>query len=164
MLDKGCNEINGPTWRNLRKLFDEANISLHDCFFSNVFIGLRKSERMTGRFPGLKDKTFVNRNTMFLEFQIETIKPKLIITLGRQSSDLLSSFIEDLSHWRNGKALSAPDIGYAENVSINNHNCTCIALEHPSMRNSNIRRRKYKDFIGNEAEVQMLRRWGEPIE
>lgn len=154
--DKGS-EINGPTWRNLRQLFIEANIEFTDCFFSNVFMGLRKTDSMTGKFPGFKDKGFVSRNLNFLLFQIQTIEPKMIITLGKYSADLVSKLSDNLEPWKNNKALNEPDIGLIKKVGINGNNYTCVALEHPSMRNSNVKRRKYKDYVGNEAEVWMLK-------
>jgi uracil-DNA glycosylase len=151
------NDIDGPTWRNLRKLFKEANVDLLDCFFSNVFMGLRKTDSMTGKFPGFKDKEFVSRNIKFLLFQIDTIKPKIIITLGKYSAELLASLSDDLNSWKNSKALREADIGLKRDVKINGNTFTCVALEHPSMRNSNVKRRRYKDFVGNEAEIRMLK-------
>lgn len=156
MLQSKVNDLDGPTWRNLRKLFIEANVNLLDCFFSNVFMGLRKTESMTGKFHGFKDEGFVRRNIEFLLFQIDIIKPKLIITLGKYSTEMLAKLSDDLSSWRNYKALRQPDIGLKRYVKINGNTVTCIALEHPSKRNSNVKRRKYKDFVGNEAEIRML--------
>lgn len=157
MLQTGKNEINGPTWRNMRKLFSEAELNLSDCFFSNIFIGLRKTKSMVGKFPGSKDKLYVSRCLDFMALQIKTIEPKIIVTLGKYPSELLSLVSEDLNSWKNGKALSDPNNGFKERVNINGHICTCIALEHPSMRNSNVKRRIYGDKKGSEAEVAMLR-------
>jgi uracil-DNA glycosylase len=150
-------DIDGPTWRNLRKLFQEAELDLTECFFSNVFMGLRNTESMTGRFPGAKDNTYVKRSTAFLMLQIKIICPRIIITLGKYPSEILSILSDDLNSWKSGMALRSPEKGILENVFIEGHRCTCIALVHPSMRNSNVHRRKYKDFSGNGAEVAMLR-------
>jgi hypothetical protein len=68
-------DLDSPTWMNLIKLFDEADVDIKKCFFSNVFMGLRDTEKMTCKFPGARDKDFVNRNLEFLLFQIEIIKP-----------------------------------------------------------------------------------------
>lgn len=157
MMQNKVNDINGSTWRNLRELFKEANVSLIDCFFSNVFMGLRKTESMTGKFPGFKNEDFVSRNIEFLLFQINVIKPKLIITLGKYSAELVSKLSDDLNSWRNYRALRQPDIGLKKDIKINGNILTCVALEHPSMRRSNVKRRRYKNFVGNEAEVRMLK-------
>lgn len=113
---------------------------------------------MIDKFPGAKNKNFVNWNLDFLLFQIETIKPKLIITLGRPASEMVAKLSRpDLDGWDKGKALSSPDNGYKTYISFNGYVCRCVALEHTSMRNSNVKRRVYGIHKGHEAEVEMLR-------
>ena len=158
MVEGNKADLNSPTWKNLIKLFKEADVDLKKCFFSNVFMGLRDTQKMTGKFPGARDKDFVNRNLEFLLFQIETIKPEIIITLGRPASEMVARLSRpDLDSWDKGRALSSPDNGYKTNINFNGHICNCVALEHTSMRNSNVRRRVYGEYRGHEAEVEMLR-------
>lgn len=158
MLDNKKNDLDGPTWRNMIKLFNQANIDLNNCFFSNVFMGLRKTDSMIGKFPGYKDKDFLKRNLEFLSYQIDTIRPKIVITLGKYAAELLSYLSEiDLGCWKFDKALRDTDVGIRFNVKFNNHTATCVALEHPSMRNSNVKRRYYKNYVGNDAEIMMLK-------
>ncbi len=145
------------TFRNMIKLFKEAEIDLNRCFFSNVFTGLRVSDSMTGDFPGIKCKTYVEESIKFLLFQIETIKPKVIITLGKNPADILSKLdSKELEIFKNGEVLKTKDEGLKLNVNINGHKCNVVALEHPSMRHLNIKRRKYKNLEGNDAEVAMI--------
>ncbi|MBO1264849.1 hypothetical protein J3A84_07390 [Proteiniclasticum sp. SCR006] len=162
MVDSMQNEINGPTWRELRKLFKTAEIDLNRCFFSNVYMGLRDVKLMTGTFPGSKDKAYVHRNLEFLKLQIETIKPKVIITLGKPASINLSLLSKELKEsWAGGKALSIPNNGLKNNVVIHDHNYICAALEHPSMRNQNVKRRRHQNesgcYSGSHAEVELLK-------
>ncbi|MDI9509954.1 MAG: hypothetical protein QM217_09150 [Bacillota bacterium] len=158
MIEGNKADLNSPTWKNLIKLFEVGGVDLKRCFFSNVFMGLRDTEKMTGKFPGARDKDFVNRNLEFLLFQIETIKPEIIITLGRPASEMVAKLSRpDLDCWDKGRALSSPDNGYKTNINFNGHICNCVALEHTSMRNSNVRRRVYGEYRGHEAEVEMLR-------
>lgn len=162
MLRHESTDLGCPTWRNLIKLFNEARIDLKDCFYSNVFMGLRETTSMTGRFPGFKDKSFVQRNVDFLSFQIKTMKPAAIITLGRPASELLSKLSKpDLDSWKSGRALSVPNIGLQKNIHFNEHICACVALEHTSLRHLNVKRRSYKnssgEHRGNNAEVEMLK-------
>lgn len=111
------------------ELFDESGVDLKECFFFNVFMGLMDTEKMTGKFPGARDKDFVNRNLEFLLFQIEIIKPKLIITLGRPVSEMVAKLSRpDLDCWDKGKALSSPHNGYKTNISFKGHIGDCIAL------------------------------------
>ncbi|HPY14568.1 MAG TPA: hypothetical protein PLD55_02140 [bacterium] len=146
------------TFRNMIKLFkDDTGINLNRCFFSNVFMGLRVSDSMTGNFPGKKSKTYVEESIKFLLFQIETIKPKVIITLGKNPADILSKLdSKELEIFKNGEVLKTKDEGLKLNVDINGHKCNVVALEHPSMRHLNIKRRKYKNLEGNDAEVAMI--------
>lgn len=121
-------------------------------------MGLRVSDKMTGEFPGFKDKHFVDRNVEFLSFQIEIIKPRVIITLGKYAAEMLTYLPgTDLDSWSKWKALREANNGIKYDVKFNNHPCTCIALEHPSMRNSNVKRRVYGNYKGHEAEVEMLK-------
>ncbi len=158
MLVGKASDLESPTWRNLIKLFKEVGIALEDCYFSNVFMGLRDTVSMVGEFPGFKDKGFVNRSVEFISFQIETIKHRVIITLGKYAAEMLTYLPGmDLNSWSNWKALRKADNGIKFDVKFNNHTCTCIALEHPSMRNSNVKRRVYDNYKGHEAEVEMLK-------
>ena len=151
-------DIDGATWRNMIKLFKEAEIDFNRCFFSNVFMGLRVSDSMTGNFPGKRSKTYVNESLQFLLFQIETIKPKVIITLGKNPADILSRLnVKGIEIFKNGEVLKTKDEGLKYDVDISGHKCAVLALEHPSMRNSNVKRRVFKEFTGNLAEVEMLK-------
>ena len=162
MLENGQSEINSPTWRSMRKLFNDVNLDLNRCFFSNVYMGLRDADKMTGLFPGSKDKEFVKRNLEFLKTQIRAVNHKVIITLGKPASINLSLLSEQLiNEWSKGKALSSPNIGLKRNVMIDELGYVCVALEHPSMRNQNVKRRRYENecgvYTGNEAEIEMLK-------
>jgi len=162
MLVSGENEINSPTWRGMRNLFKDSSVDLNRCFFSNVYMGLRDVVSMIGVFPGSKDKEFRKRNQDFLSIQILTMKPKVIITLGIPASINLSFLSEQLKEdWSKGKALSSPNNGLKRNVWIDDHEYVCVALEHTSMRNPNVKRRSYVNergnYVGNEAEIEMLK-------
>jgi uracil-DNA glycosylase len=160
--EKAVAEIQSPTWRNLIVLFKEVGIDLNECFFSNVFMGLRDTDKETGKFPGFKDRNFIKRNLEYLQYQIDIVSPDVIITLGKFAAELLSKLSEtDLEDWNNYKALRIPNIGLKTNVHFKGHICSCVALEHTSMRNSNVKRRRYKnskgEYQGNTAEVEMLK-------
>lgn len=156
---KGKRDIDFPTWRNLIKLLrDDVRIDLKHCFFSNVFMDLRSSGKMTGRFPGFKDAEYVKRSVDFLLFQIAEIKPEVIITLGMFAADMLSrTGVQELSKFRNGEVLKISDEGLKLNVNISGNICTVVALEHPSMRFLNVKRRKFLAETGNNAEIKMLK-------
>ena len=63
-----------------------------------------------------------------------------------------------------GKCRSARELDVAGPVlndvvfrGVDDHSCSIVALVHPSMRNSNVRHRRYGDLTGNEAELAMVR-------
>jgi len=157
MLDNNSKDLDCPTWKNIIKLFGEVGIRLPDCFFSNVFMGLRKTESMVGKFPGFKDKEFVRRNLDFLTLQVDTIRPKIIITLGIYAPMMLGDLSPDLISWKNARSFKDIDESIKFDVNFGSHQCTCIALVHPCMRNTNVRFRKFKNYIGHNAETEMLK-------
>jgi len=158
MLAGNSNDLDCPTWRNIIKLFEHSNIDLCQCFFSNVFMGLRKSNSMVGKFSGFRDKEFVQRNLEFLALQIEAIKPELIITLGLFAAKMVGNLSpQDLMNWKEAKSFNKIDDIVNYGVRFGNHKCTCVALIHPSMRSVNVKKRRYKNYIGNDAEIHMLR-------
>lgn len=162
MLYNNQEDLSCATWRNLIKLFEESNIDLKKCFYSNVFMGLRDGvTKNTGEFPGFKDKEFVKRNLNFLAIQIEIIKPSLIVTLGRYAAEMLCRIADSgLESWANWRALLDENIGFKDNVSFHDHRCRCVALTHTSLRHLNVDRRIYTNdqgiFQGNMAEIHML--------
>lgn len=121
-------------------------------------MGLRVSNKMTGKFPGFRGKNFVDRNLEFLLFQIEIIKSNLVITLGKYAAGMLANAAETgMEPWENFEALRTPNIGFRINVKFNKHSCIRVALEHTSLRNANVKRRVHKNHNGHEAEIEMLK-------
>src|SRR5438045_2637680 len=52
-------ESNGPTWRPLLQVLKRSGISIQDCFFTNVYMGLRTGKKQEGPSPGICNKKFV---------------------------------------------------------------------------------------------------------
>lgn len=72
------------TWRNLTRILENAHIPLTDCFFTNVWMGLRKDGKSTGPFPGKHDERFAQRCADFFKRQLEVQDPRLILVLGKE--------------------------------------------------------------------------------
>ncbi len=158
MLKGKARDLNCSTWRNLMSLFDEAGIGLTDCFFSNVFMGVRIAKSSMGRCPGFRDKGFTERNLDFLKFQIETIKPRIIITLGLYAARMLANVSPDcLGDWGSAKRFKDISDGLKEGVTIGSGTYTCVCLVHPCMRHANLKHRRYGNHEGHSAELRMLR-------
>src|SRR5262245_19007114 len=71
-----------PTWRNLLPLLDEVDIAPTDCFFTNVYMGLREGDVTAGTLPGASDERFDLHCREFLLEQLTAQRPSLILTLG----------------------------------------------------------------------------------
>lgn len=63
MVEGNKADLDSPTWENLIKLFAEAGVNFHKCYFSNVFIGLRDMDKTAAKFLGAINKDFVNWNS-----------------------------------------------------------------------------------------------------
>ena len=151
-----------PTWTNLLKFLKDAGISPQDCFFTNLFMGLRESGKSTGKFPGAKDKKFVQRCLDFLEEQIEIQRPALILTLGNIVPYTIALRSETLAPWRKCRTFAeydkqGPVVHDVRFQNILNYPCAVVILTHPSMRSVNVWRRQYGEIKGNMAEIAMVK-------
>jgi hypothetical protein len=153
-------DLKCATWRNLLSFFKEVDINPCNCFFTNAFMGLRKEGSITGIFPGMKDKAFTQRNIEYLKYQIEVIKPKVILVLGAPASIMLSSLSTELGVWGKNRSFSYFDkIGCSviHDVMFNGIKFSCVRLLHPSFRKSNLKYRKFGQYTGNDAEIMMVK-------
>ncbi len=62
----GGERLTLPTWRNLLKVLNAAGIAPEQCFFTNLYMGLRAGDTTTGSFPGATDSVFVEHCRAFL--------------------------------------------------------------------------------------------------
>ena len=154
-------ELDSHTWWNLLDLLQSVDIPPEDCFFTNAFMGLIEGEKNTGEFPGASDQTFVQRCRSFLEKQIEVQKPRLILTLGSWVPWFIEPLSSHLAAWRGYETFGELDAsGPLKNdvrfKGSGEQAVTVVALVHPSMRNSNVRHRRYCGQTGKDAELKML--------
>jgi len=157
MLMGDSNDLECPTWRNLRVLFGKVGIDLSICYFSNVFMGLRKTNSAIGRFPGFRDKEFTQRNIDYLAFQIDVIKPRVIITLGIHAATMLGNLSPiDLSDWKLAKRFRDINSILKQNVDLGSHRCICVSIVHPSMWYPNAKQMCYMNIQGNDAGISVL--------
>lgn len=78
------------TWRKLYSILEHAELDPTQCFFTNCYVGLKKGAQARGRFPGARDKKFAAWCEGFLQFQVEAMNPRLIVTLGRPAEHFVS--------------------------------------------------------------------------
>ena len=154
--------LNNPTWRNVRALLALAEIPLQQCFFTNVYMGLRQGEATTGRFPGAASPAFVQRCRDFFLMQIRLQQPALVLALGSHVPPFLATLAPQLSSWASPGGFRQRD---ADRTSLQANvqfvdecqPCVVASVLHPSLRPSNVRRRSWQGLVGNEAEVALVK-------
>lgn len=148
-------------WPRFKDVYDRAGADFQNTFFTNAYMGLRKGEKSTGAFPGASDKEFVKRCQLFFLEQVETQQPKLIFALGKMVVPFMAEVSNDLLFWRGRTTIDAIQQGkqIIENVrfGLNSHRCVVAFLLHPSMRNSNLKYRKYKGLNRDSADIQVFK-------
>ncbi len=152
-------DIQSGTGKILHDLLKEAEIPPEACFFTNALFGVRTGITNTGRSKGWKDNAFVSRCSDALKKQINTIRPKAIVCLGRDAPDLLAGLVTECDPWT--KAETFKDIdrndGALVNVSSIHGIIISAILLHPSFRRPNLKRRGFKGASGHQAELALLK-------
>ncbi|MBL7981938.1 MAG: hypothetical protein JNL52_09035 [Flavobacteriales bacterium] len=159
---RGEEDLNAPTWRNLRSLLETAEVPLQQCFFTNFFMGLRAGKETTGPFPGRKDPAFVQRCSEFFLYQLRIQRPRAVVVLGSEVPSLIAPLAPQLKPWRNARlgdidragATRVEGVQFADGLP----QCTVVSLIHPSLRHANLRHRT--KALGRDAhmvEVEMLK-------
>lgn len=161
-LQRGKEDIEkNPTWKNMLMFLESLSISPNNCFFTNAILGIRKGASGTGVSPAFKDKKFLKDCQDFFQYQLEIQKPKVIFVLGKQVAEFLSGTSEDLKCWARFKNFNSIDSAGNQIITATFQKgitSKLVLLTHPSFRPSNIHRRKYLNYVGNEAEMKMVER------
>ena len=158
---RGCESPNQPTWLNLVKFLNQVGISLPNCFFTNVYMGLRAGKQTMGPFPGGRDPAFVAHCRRFLLRQLAAQRPRLILTLGIYAPFVLAPLSPELAPWAAKRGFKHLDemgpvqrgVTFPESPDLR---ATVAALTHPCLRHATIRHRRYKGRTGVNAEALML--------
>lgn len=149
-----------PTWRNLLQFLENNGIMPDCCFFTNAILGARNSNNSVGKSPGLKNRAFAQFCKGFFLQELAIQKPHLILVLGRHAAKFLGELSPDLKPWSSSISIAELDLRNDQckkgvmfsNGVISN----VLLLTHPSYRNVNVKKRRYKTFRGDEAESKML--------
>ena len=165
-VSRGGENLKGATWRNLINFLDAAapdELARVNFFFTNFLIGLiaGKSASSEGKFPGTSNPEFVARCQAFLERQIQVIRPSLLFVLGIQTPRLIAPLSPQLAHWNNTKKyadIDRSDGGFISNAKIAGNDLSVVALTHPCRRALNVENRRFNGLVGEEAEMEMVRR------
>jgi len=153
-------ETGSKTWNNLLKMLDELEIEKTNCFFTNAIMGVRKEGKMTGKSPAFKDERFIEECRQLFLKQLELQKPKTIFVLGKETAHFLPALAEELHPWKKLGSFSVIDSNGIHTIKVkfkNGIKCAVVLLTHPSFRHANVRRRRFENHEGNDAELAMIR-------
>lgn len=153
--------MNGPTWRQLVPFLEEVGIGLEQCFFTNFYMGLIAEGSSTQRFPGASDDSFVERCRAFFVEQVQAIRPRTILVLGKEVPSCIAPLSPLLSGWASVKTfreIDSTDVAVIRGVEIAGiSDISMVLLTHPCYRHLNAKYRRYSLATGHEAEVAMVR-------
>ncbi len=159
----GEERVTQPTWRGLLARLAAAKIEPQRCLFTNAFLGYRISGGNTDVFPARSDRDYIGRCRDFLGRQIDLVRPRAVVTLGKHVPSFLSALSPDLP-WSSARNFAQIDrVGpIVANANFDGRRASVCALVHPSYGHLNVVRRRYRgrnavEHIGVEAEVAMLR-------
>ncbi|QLA15938.1 uracil-DNA glycosylase family protein [Desulfolutivibrio sulfoxidireducens] len=148
-------------WPCFKEVYEKAGADFNNTFFTNAYMGLRKEDKSTGAFSGATDKSFVKRCQSFFLEQVETQQPTLILALGKMVVPFMADLSYDLQCWNGKREIASIQNGKqiveGARFGIKGHQCVVAFLLHPSMRNQNLRHRKYKELDSCPADIQVFK-------
>ena len=151
-------DIKTGTGKNLLDLLDEAKIPLEECFFTNALWGVRTGKTNTGASPGWKDPAFVGSCAAALKLEIEVVRPRGLVCLGRDAPGLLKDLVSECDPWTTKKSFKNIDqagLGVIDVISLAGVDVAAILL-HPSFRRVNLKHRSYGGVVKDQAELKIL--------
>jgi hypothetical protein len=168
---KGGAEVQrNPTWRELLPFLKDCDIDIRCCFFTNAFTGLMETEGATGSVPGHRDERFLSGCCGVLRDSLNLQRTALVLALGPKAARFLGKTVPKLDKWSAPWSFSEFDSAglfkYGLNLSLpgSADRFAAVAILHPSLRHSHLRRRRFGELVGHEAEVAMVRRAMESVQ
>ena len=151
-------DIKTGTGKILLDLLDEAEIRLEECFFTNALWGIRTGNTNTGASPGWKDPAFVRSSAAALKVQIDVVRPRGLVCLGRDAPGLLKGLMAECDPWKTMRSFKAIDHAGLGVIDVNSFAGIDVAaiLLHPSFRRVNLKHRCYGGLVEHEAELKIL--------
>ena len=151
-------DIKSGTGKILLDLLGKAGIPPKECFFTNALFGVRKGKTNTGSSPGWEKSTFVDECAKAMQAQIDAVRPRGIVCLGRDAPGLLVRLMSECAPWKSEKSFRAIDrarCAVMNVTSLPGISITAILL-HPSFRRANARLRSYEGLVKHDAELKIL--------
>jgi hypothetical protein len=77
------------TWVRLYAVMERAGFDRKEMFFTNIYVGLMAGSNPRASFLGARDPSFRAWCDEFLDEQIQLMRPRAIVTLGRKAREAL---------------------------------------------------------------------------
>ncbi|HYN64934.1 MAG TPA: uracil-DNA glycosylase family protein [Candidatus Limnocylindrales bacterium] len=140
-------------WSGMYTLLDAAGIRRQECFFTNVFVGLKAGCKPEGSLRVGRNADFRAWCSSFLAEQVREMRPRTIAVMGVPAWRFLGGMAPDLSGW-----LSPPVPAAAIRTTIGGHAIVAVPLLHPSGQGRFMHVRGYRT-VGQalDEEVRPLR-------
>ena len=163
ILERGYETDGNSTWNNLKMRIEEAQKRNTDVcgqlgFYTNAVLGLRNSGKAKDDRPWLKpkwlkdsDKFAVSCRT-FLEFQLETIKPRLVVILGPPPRFALcfpTPMIQELAVWKSKELSQIVPEKRIQSGVLQGRKITFLLARHPSWERANHR----PELVAEDAQL-----------
>jgi len=156
----GSAETGTPTWRELLGLSKRVGVAPDQCFFTNIWVGLKAGGGSnTGAMAVEPGSPFDRWCQRFLCEQVSEVRPRAIVALGQHVPVFLARVTDDLSAWTTWTSypdLDRRDAAVHAGVRLCGHTTSVVALLHPSYRRRWVAGRRYGGLTGDAAEVAML--------
>ncbi len=134
---------NVPTWRHLKQRLTAAEISGDVGFYTNAVLGLRTEKKAIDYLDWSRHPDFCQLCGEFLRFQLEAMKPLLLVVLGPKAKDTVCSTlgaeIPEIAAWKN-RDLSSMAAETIQAVEWRGTKLVVHVTSHP-----------YSDFAKNDA-------------
>ncbi len=161
-VERGCENLNALTWKNLQTTLQEFGIPEDNCFFTNAILGVRTVDSALGKSPAYSYPEFLDLCKSFLLKQINIQKPKLIIVLGLHVLGIISQLsnkFKALEKVKSFKALDGEDLSGFREITfdgIEGYKTNVIIITHPTYRHLNIKYRTIENLLGSKAEKHLF--------
>jgi hypothetical protein len=132
------------TWRNLKRRLITAEISGEVGFYTNAVLGLRTEKKAIDYLDWSRHPDFCQFCGDFLRFQLEAMRPRLLVILGQKPKDTVCSTlgaeIPKIAAWKN-RAVSSMAAAETIRAEWRGRPLVVHVTSHP-----------YSDFAKDEAE------------
>lgn len=156
-------ETDGKTWKNLKKRIEEAEkLNTGVCgrlgFYTNAVLGLRNSGGANDDRPWNNSSwwkvydQFADSCRKFLEFQLETIKPRLVVILGPSPRFALcfpKSIVSELEIWKSKELSQIVPEKRIQSGVLQGRKITFLLARHPSWERANHR----PELVAEDAQL-----------